>query len=100
MKAVDEDGKLIVQVTEDDINLGQREIAGACPIAIALTRKLKRPCEVYPCIKDYCAGQFFVNDTRSGITIKGRLPAIATRFAIMFDNDKPDCQPFEFELIV
>lgn len=77
--------RMIVEVTQEDIDNGQRAVPSACPIARAIRKN-------------------FMGATvnRTNVKLDGwgkstELPQIAKNFVNDFDNGKP-VRPFDFEL--
>ncbi len=83
-----------IQVTREDIQKGRRGDCYGCPLAIAISRALDRPVEVW-------SHQVVVlSKVETKYTVVP-LPVIAQRFIAGFDINKirpATCPGFEFEL--
>lgn len=82
--------KMLVEVTQEDIDDGSPGDCHLCPIARALARMHGQSPEV---------SDFFVHDARVVIRDGGHiiLPEVATEFIKRFDGWQP-VQPFSFDL--
>lgn len=79
---------MIIEVTESDIEHGQREVCRDCPVALALSRALGKPVHVFPRCAYYDNGEEWIN-----------LPQEVTAFIVRFDGRLP-VSPFSFEVDV
>lgn len=82
-----------VEVTDDDIRDGVKDMCRYCPIALAIRRKhFDARVEVYP-----STARFWPSGNRSGDSMFGDLPDEAMSFIEQFDKGK-SVSPFTFKL--
>lgn len=81
------------RVTQDDIDTGRAQDCERCPVALAISRRLKTHVQVSSrTVNIYGADGYFQQDIS--------LPPIASRFITAFDQNETLVRPFRFALNV
>lgn len=83
-------GRILVKVTQDDIDRGYRNKSDCCPIALALIRM------GFKALTVYCHRASFL-DAQTGEFLFRDLPDKAKKFVKAFDSQQ-DVKPFSFHL--
>jgi hypothetical protein len=85
-----------IEVTQEDIDKGERRQCNTCPVALAITRQL--PEELKGCVVSVtCLNATIFSKNTRGILRHAELPEEAADFIQRFD-DHIGVQPFTFSL--
>jgi hypothetical protein len=85
---------ITINVTQEDIDHGEKGMCRKCPISLAIQRVTNF---------DYCYVNdifvsFYNGDPLEELLIKKQLPEVARKFIRIFDGNIGDVFPFSFEL--
>lgn len=79
---------MLIEVTQNDIEMGLRDNCRSCPVARALTRATGKPWQVH--------ADRFQLDQHECDTLDAEMPGAVSDFVQEFDACRP-VQPFSFE---